>query len=142
MTTTVPAAIATKEFSRGMRVLAVAQLSYVAWFGVCVGVALARSAQFAGHLYIPYHGDPYTESVDIWTGWSAGFKTPMMITAVFLPFLSVASIALSTTMLLQKRAREKRSRYVTLLVSTLLVLATLVLANLSAGRSIGGWILD
>ena|SRR5690349_15467014 len=142
MPTTLPAGIAPPSTTRVTWFLTSAQFAYVAWFGVCVWVALARAAHFAGHLYIPYQGDPYTASADIWTGWSSGFKTPLMLTAVLQPFIALTAIGLSAWLLAQPRIRTNKILFSALLISALLVLVTFVLAVVPAGRSISGWILD
>jgi hypothetical protein len=139
MTTTVPAGTAS---TRAVWVVSLLQLGYVIWFGVCVWVALARAAHFAGHLYIPYDGDEYTASADIWTGWSSWLKMPMMATVLLEPFIALASIGASARLLAQKHTRDNRILFSVLLVGALLVLATLVFAIVPAGRSISGWILD
>jgi len=118
------------------------QFAYVIWFGVCVWVALVRAAHFSGHLYIPYQGDPYTAAADVFTGWSSGFRTPMMTTAMLQPFIVLASIGVSAWQLAQKHTRSSRILLWLLPISAVLVFATFVLANFPAGRSISGWILD
>jgi hypothetical protein len=118
------------------------QFAYVIWFGVCVWVALARAAHFAGHFYFPSQGDTYTESANVWTGWSSGFIQPMMTTVMLQPLVAFASIVASTWQLAQKRTRNKRVLFWLLLISAVLVFATFVLANVPAGKSISGWILD
>lgn len=118
------------------------QFAYVVWFGVCVWVALVRAAHFSGHLYIPYQGDPYTATADVFTGWSSGFSKPMMTTAMMQPFIALASIGGSAWQLAQNNTRGNRVLFWLLLISAVLVFATFVLANVPAGRSISGWILD
>lgn len=118
------------------------QFAYVIWFGVCVWVALVRAAHFSGHLYIPYQGDPYTAAANVFTGWSSGFRTPMMTTAMLQPFIVLASIGVSAWQLAQKHTRGSRILLWLLPISAVLVFATFVLANIPAGRSISGWILD
>jgi hypothetical protein len=135
-------ATGTAKSTRAVWFLASLQFAYVSWFGVCVWVALARAAHFAGHLYIPHQGDQYTATADVWTGWSSGFIGPMAATATLQPFIVLASIGVSAWLLVQKRTRSHPILFSVLLVSALLVLATFVLAALPAGRSISGWILD
>jgi hypothetical protein len=144
MTTTLPAATATtaRPSTRAAWVLAALQLAYVGWFGVCIWVALARAAHFAGHLYIPYQGDPYTASADIWTGPWSWFSMPIMLTAYVCPFIAPGAALLSAVLLPQKHIRTNKVLFSVLLISALLVVATLVLAVLPAGRSTIGWILD
>ena len=142
MTAAVRGGTASTKSARAVWVVSVLQLGYVVWFGVCVWVALARAAHFAGHLYIPYQGDPYTASADIWTGWSSWFITPMTMTVLLEPFIAVASIGVSVWFLGQERTRNNIMLFSVLLVSALLVMATLVLTIVPAGRSISGWILD
>src|SRR5690242_4668862 len=81
------------------------QLVYVGWFGVCVWVALVRAAHFAGHYYIPYQGDPYTANVDVFTGWSSWFYTPMTMTAGLQPFIVLGSIGVTAWQLTQPSTR-------------------------------------
>jgi len=142
MTTTVYARTATTKSTRAAWFQASLQLVYVIWFGTCVWVALARAAHFAGQLYIPYQGDPYTASVDIWTGWSSGFIGPMMATVLLQPFVAPVSIGVSAWLLTQKRTRHNMILFAVLLFSTLLMVACFVLAIVPAGRSVGDWILD
>ena len=68
MTTTAAASTSAGRSTRTAWVIASAQLVNVVWFGVCVWVSLARAAHFAGRPYIPYQGDQYTATVEIWPG--------------------------------------------------------------------------
>src|SRR5262249_9005294 len=115
-------------------------LAYVAWFVVCLWVALARAAHFAGHLYVPYQGDAYTANADVWTGGWSWFAGPVTLTAQLHPLFAFASIGLAAWQLAQKRVRSTAIAYAGLLISTVLVLASLVAALTPAGRSITGWI--
>ena len=142
MATTVHAATATRRSTRAAWYLASLQLLFVVWFGVCVWVALARAAHFAGHLYLPYESDAYTESADVWTGWSSWFIGPITATVLLQPFVTPASIGASVWLLAQKRTRDNAVLFSVLLVSALLVVAALVLRILPAGVSVSGWILD
>jgi hypothetical protein len=142
MTTTAHARPAMTKSTRLAWFQASLQLVCVFWFGVCVWVALARAAHFAGHWYIPYDGDPYTASVDIWAGWSRGFEAPMMATVVLEPGVALVLIGVSAWLLAQKRTRNNIILFSVLLISTLLVVACFVLRIVPAGRSISDWILD
>jgi hypothetical protein len=142
MTVAVHTGTAATRSTRGAWLLASFQLVYVVWVGVCVWVALARAAHFAGHVYIPSEGDSYTASVDVWTGWSSWFIGPMMTTVMLQPFIELVSIGLSGWTLAQRRTRENKTLFSVLLISALLVVACLVLENVPAGVSISTWILD
>ena len=146
MTTTAAATRQGPSKLRPVWWLASAQLLYVAWFGACVWVALVRARDFAGRFYIPYQGDPYTASADIWTGWSAAFHLPMMLTVAVQPFTMVASLgaAVGGALSLASHRGERgfAAASTVLAVSTVLVLATFVLTVTPAGRSMSGWILD
>ena len=142
MTAAVHAGTATTRSTRRTWFLASFQFAYVVWFGVCVWVALARAAHFAGHVYIPYESDPYTASVDIWTGWASWFRGPMMTTVVLQPFVELVLIGVSGWTLAQKRTRSNKTVFSVLLISTVLVVGCLVLGMLPAGTSISTWILD
>jgi hypothetical protein len=142
MTTTIRAGTATTKSTRLAWFLASLQLLNSLWFGLCVWVALARAAHFAGHLYIPYQGDPYTGSVPIWTGWWSWFIFPIMMTVLLQPFVAPASIGVSAWLLAQKRTCNDKFLFSVLLISTLLVLACFVLMIVPAGRLVSGWILD
>jgi hypothetical protein len=142
MTSTAHAGIAVERSTRAAWIVMLAQFAYVLWFGVCVWVALARAADFAGHLYVPHQGDQYTAGANIFTGWSSGFSTPMMLTAQLYPFIALGSIGVSAWQLAAKITRSSRILFWLLLISAVLVFATFVLANIRAGRSISGWILD
>jgi hypothetical protein len=134
--------LAARRSARAGWVVASLQLAYVAWFLVCVWVVFALADHFAGHVYIPYQGDPYTADADVFSGWASLFWTPMAMTAVFQPFTVMAFIGLSVWQLAQPRIRANRVLFWTLVVCALLILGTFILAELPAGRSITGWILD
>ncbi len=139
---TVHAGTGTKRSRRTAWIVTSVQFAYVVWFGVCVWVALVRAAHFAGHFYIPYQSDPYTAGADVFTGWSSGFATPMMMTAVLQPFIAFASIGVTAWQLAQSSTRSSRILLWLLVISAVLVFTTYVLANIPAGKSISGWILD
>lgn len=134
--------IASKNSTRTAWIVTALQFGYAAWFGFCVWAALTRAADFAGHIYVPYQGDPYTENADIWSGSWSGLAGPLELTASVYPFVFFASLGFSIWQLALASTRRNKILFSLLLTSAILVLATFVLGVTPAGQSIAGWILD
>ncbi len=142
MTPAAPPAVAGSRAGRGAWTFAGLQYAYLVWFGVCVTVALVRAADFAGHVYLPYQGDAYTENVEVFSGWASPFGQPMLLTALLQPVIAFAAVVATGIHLVQAKVRASRPLFWAILVGGILVFGTFLLAELPPGRSVTNWILD
>jgi len=125
---------------RGGWLLIAAQCGYPVGFAVCVYLALARAAQFAGHWYVPAANDSFTANADIMAGWAWGTLVTLMVPSAVI--VSLPALLISTVLFLSGYTRGRRALTIALAGSTAAMLLTLVAALTPAVQSISGWLVD
>jgi hypothetical protein len=133
-------ALATARSRPGLWVLAVAQYLYAAWFAVCVYLAFARAAQFAGHWYIPSRDDAFTANADITAGWAWASPVTMTVSSVWI--VVAFALVISAVSFLFDYTSGRRALAVALIGSTTAMLLTAVAASTPAIHSLNGWLID
>jgi hypothetical protein len=124
------------------RVLARVQFALAAAYVLALGIAFARAAVFAGHLYLPVANDQYTANADLWPGaWYAVWWV-LLIALGFLPVVALAATLVSLVRLATARLRSEPGSLRPLMLGALCSVAVMGFSLTPTARTIVDWLID
>lgn len=135
-----PGAPTRSRHRTGGWVLAAAQYGFTVWYAVCLWLALARAAHFAGRWYVPSQGDAYTGNADIMAGWPWALVVWLTVPAAWM--VGLLSLFVSAVVFWSGYPKGHRRLTIALLGGGAAMLLTLAVSMTPAAQSISGWLLD